>query len=108
MLITPHSGSSQLLWNAPASWPIGVTCIWMPLRPSGSPMPGVGIAWPTVPGTGAALAGAGAAVVAAGVGAFAGVCAAAGVSPAAAKAIAHPISLIVTPVGVIGSGRRRF
>jgi hypothetical protein len=42
--------------------------------------------------------------VAAGVdwlGAFAGVCAAAGVSPAAAKAIAHPINLIFT----LGSGR---
>jgi len=36
-------------------------------------------------------------------GALAGVCAAAGVSPAAAKAIAHPISLIVTPVPVIGA-----
>src|SRR4051812_5789100 len=106
MLITPHSGSSQLLWKAPASWPIGVTCIWMPLRPSGSPIPGVGIAWPTLPGTMAGWAASGvfafcavpaggvAAVVAAGVGALAGVCAAAGVSPAAAKAIAHPISLI--------------
>ena len=44
MLMSAHSGSSQSLWNSPASWPIGVTCIWMPLRPSGSPMPGVGIA----------------------------------------------------------------
>ena len=23
--------------------------LWMPLRPSGSPMPGVGIMWPTLP-----------------------------------------------------------
>ena len=44
-----HSGSSQLLWNVAASSPIGVTCIWMPLRPSGSPTPGVGIMWPTLP-----------------------------------------------------------
>jgi hypothetical protein len=36
-------------------------------------------------------------------GALAGVCAAAGVSPAAAKAIAHPISLIFTPVPVFWS-----
>jgi hypothetical protein len=42
---------------------------------------------------------AGVAVVAEAVwlGALAGVCAAAGVSPAAAKAIAHPISLIKNP-----------
>ena len=43
----------------------------------------------------------GAAVIAAwswaGAGELAGACAAAGVSPAAAKAIAHPISLIVSP-----------
>jgi hypothetical protein len=31
-------------------------------------------------------------------------CAAAGVSPAAAKAIAHPINLIFTPVSVFGTG----
>jgi hypothetical protein len=41
-----QSGSSQLLWKLEASSPIGVTCIWMPLRPSGSPTPGVGIMWP--------------------------------------------------------------
>jgi hypothetical protein len=40
-------------------------------------------------------------------GALAGVCAAAGVSPAAAKAIAHPISLIVTPVPVFGAHAAR-
>lgn len=79
-------------------------------------MCGVGIAWPTVPGTTlagwAALGFAGFCAVPAGegavadgaegtegfrVGALAVVWAAAGVSPAAAKAIAHPISLICTP-----------
>jgi orotate phosphoribosyltransferase len=42
-------------------------------------------------------------VVEAGAGAFAGGCAATGVSPAAAKAIAHPISLIYTPASA-GTG----
>src|SRR5437868_2091131 len=100
-----HSGSSQLLWKLTASRPIGVTCIWMPLRPSGSPTPGVGIMWPTLPYTIGAVAAGGVAAVAAGAaaaGAFwagelAWAPAAAGVSAAAAKAIAHPISLICTP-----------
>src|SRR4051812_4511396 len=85
----------------------------MPLRPSGSPMPGVGIMWPTLPGTIAGWAASGlvascavpaggvaagwAAAVVAGAVVLGGVCAAAGVSPAAAKAIAHPISLIFPP-----------
>jgi hypothetical protein len=76
-------------------------------------MPGVGIMCPTEPGTiagwaasglvascavpaGGVVAGAAASVVV-GAGEADGVCAAAGVSPAAAKAIAHPISLIFTP-----------
>src|SRR5690348_6592718 len=132
MLMIAQSGSSQLLWNCDASSPIGVTCIWMPLRPSGSPMPGVGIMWPTVPGTtagcaasglsgfcavpagGVAVLGCAAAIIAAwswvgwaaavwaGAGELAGACAAAaGVSPAAARAIAHPINLIFTPVGML-------
>src|SRR6478672_2910463 len=98
----------------------------MPLRPSGSPIPGVGIMWPTVPGTtagwaasglaascavpagGVAGAVAGAAFWAFGLGEPAGACAAAaGVSPAAAKAIAHPISLIFTPVACVGTGDAR-
>jgi hypothetical protein len=58
--------------------------------------------WPTVPGTTAGAVGAGgvAAVAAAEafwLGAPAGDWAAAGVSPAAAKAIAHPINLIDIP-----------
>ena len=75
-------------------------------------MPGVGSAWPTEPGTtvgGWAASGlpgfcavpaGGVAVVAAAGALGAGavwLMAAAGVSPAAAKAIAHPISLIFTP-----------
>ncbi len=117
MLISAHSTSSQLLWNAAASSPIGVTWSWMPLRPSGSPIPGVGIMWPTLPGTIAAgwaasggaaswaVPAAGAAAATFPAGAAAGACAAAaGVSPAAAKAIAHPISLINTP-GMLGTGR---
>src|SRR6476619_1487104 len=94
----------------------------MPLRPSSSPTPGVGIAWPTLPGTIDGWAASGLAapwtVPAVGVaaapgaaeafwaGALAVVCAAAGVSPAAAKAIAHPISLIFTPVSN-ALGRKR-
>src|SRR6476619_2501294 len=94
----------------------------MPFLPSGSPTPGVGIAWPTLPGTiaGWAASGfaascavpAGGVAVAAGAagvfwaGGLAAVCAAAGVSPAAAKAIAHPISLIFTPVSN-ALGRKR-
>ncbi|HEX6603942.1 MAG TPA: hypothetical protein VF027_03560 [Sphingomicrobium sp.] len=67
--------------------------------------------WPTLPGTiagGAACgaAAAGAAAVAFWVGGLAGVCAAAGVSPAAAKAIAHPINLIFTPVTSLGLAAR--
>src|SRR4051794_1796831 len=88
----------------------------MPLRPSGSPIPGVGIMCPTVPGTTAgcptsalpafcAVPAGGVGIVAGAVvvdafcvGALAGACAAAaGVSQAAAKAIAHPIRLIFTP-----------
>src|SRR5215213_3718983 len=86
----------------------------MPMRPSdGSPTPTVGSIWPTEPGTTAGAVGASGlpgfcAVPAGGVatlaaaeafwlGALAGPCAAAGVSPAAAKAIAHPISLIEIP-----------
>jgi len=82
-------------------------------------MPGVGIMWPTDPGTIAgwaasglvascAVPAGGVAVVAdetfsvgAVVGAWAA--AAAGVSPAAAKAIAHPINLIISP-DVLGTG----
>src|SRR3954465_12052934 len=92
----------------------------MPLRPSGSPIPGVGIMWPTLPGTTAGCAASGlvascavpaggvAVVTADGVGALAGGvagpwAAAAGVSPAAAKAIAHPINLIGSP-DVLGTG----
>jgi hypothetical protein len=70
-------------------------------------MPGVGIIWPTLPGTGAAVAGVGAAGTDAGAGELAGACAAAGVSPAAAKAIAHPINLIFTPGDVVGIGKSR-
>src|SRR5690348_9875317 len=89
-------------------------------------MPGVGNACPTEPGTTAAARAASGcpavcAVPARGVavtdglvaaeldwlGALAGVCAAAGVSPAAAMAIAHPISLICTPVPVIGAHEAR-
>ena len=84
-------------------------------------MPGVGIMWPTRAVddsrlTGVGLAGS-CAVPAGGVaagaaragraGALAGAWAAAGVSPAAARAIAHPISLIFTPVTIIGSRKRR-
>jgi hypothetical protein len=69
-------------------------------------MPGVGSAWPTLPGTIAAgVVVAGAEAVWAGAGELAGVCAAAGVSPAAAKAIAHPISLIITPIAFMELGR---
>src|SRR4029453_3322082 len=95
----------------------------MPLRPSGTPMPGVGAVRVMVPPAGAGCAGSGVralcAVPAGGtsvvgcasggvVGAVTGwsgggTCGAAGVSPAAAKAIAHPISLIFTPVTVIGT-----
>src|SRR5437764_9767823 len=90
----------------------------MPFRPSGSPMPAVGSMCPMLPGTtvgGWAVSGlpgfcavpAGG-VAAAAAGAFwvdepAWASAAAGVSPAAAKAIAHPISLIDTPA-VPGTG----
>ena len=74
---------------------------------------------PGVPGTGAAASAGGAvagaatfaygaaAVASVWAGALAFVCAAtAGVSPAAAKAIAHPISLIFTPGDVVGTGKR--
>src|SRR5205085_9367241 len=111
-----QTASRNTLWNRAASCPIGVTCSWMPLRPSGSPIPGVGIMWPTVPGTIAVAAGAvarasaGATTVDCAVEAGAGVVgvwAAAGVSPAAARAIAHPINRIVTPDTVIGTEKRR-
>src|SRR5215213_2960871 len=75
-----------------------VTCSWMPLPPTGWPMPGVGGVTSAGATTGAAAAPSAvgwAAVVAAGADAC-GACAAAGVSPAAARAIAHPISFILT------------
>jgi hypothetical protein len=79
-------------------------------------MPGVGIMCPVVPGTiagwpasglpgfcavpaGGVATGA-AMFVWAGAGVLAGVCAVAGVSQAAARAIAHPIRLIFTPGGM--------
>jgi hypothetical protein len=37
-----HNSSSQLLWKAAASRPIGVTWSWRLIRPSGWPIPGVG------------------------------------------------------------------
>src|SRR5689334_9255610 len=94
----------------------------MPLLPSGSPMPGVGAITPTPAGApaGAVAAsdlfgfcavpagGAGVAAVV-WVGALAGACAAAGVSQAAAKAIAHPMCFISTPVTCLepeGTGPR--
>src|SRR5690348_18353983 len=96
MLMTAQSGSRMLLWKPISSSPIGVTCGWMPLLPSGSPMPGVGAITPTPAGApaGAVAAsdlfgfcavpagGAGVAAVV-WVGALAGACAAAGVSQAA-------------------------
>ena len=83
-------------------------------------MCGLGSAWPTVPGTIAAgwarlglpgfwavpACGVAAALLWTGVGALGADCATAGVSPAAARAIAHPINLIFTPV-CIALGRRR-
>src|SRR5438067_3608797 len=47
------------------------------------------------------------AAVAVAAGELAGVCAAAGVSPAAARAIAHPINFIFTPVGTRWDGNAR-
>ena len=97
---------------------MGVTCVWMPLLPFGSPMPGVGAITPipagapagavptsglfgnwAVPAGGVGTLAAGAAAAGAvWAGGLADACAAAGVSQAAAKAIAHPIRFISTPV----------
>ncbi|HEX3422987.1 MAG TPA: hypothetical protein VHS33_06265 [Sphingomicrobium sp.] len=81
------------------------------MRPSGSPMPGVGATVGSAAGDGAPPAGSAAGAVsfpvAAGAaelfwaGALAGACAAAGVSQAAANAIAHPIRLITTPGNIL-------
>src|SRR5690348_4951276 len=90
------------------------------MRPSGSPMPGVGgsvgmavaascdagavaasglFGACAKPAVGVALGWAAAGALAEG--ALAGACAAAGVSPAAAKAIAHPMCFISTPEAML-------
>ena len=109
-LIAAHMMSSGPLWKAAASWPTSVTWSWMPLRPSGAPMPRTGAAY-SIAGAGAATgaaagaaagaasgAGAVATGVAAACGAAAGgVCAPsdAGVNPIAVRASAQPINFIV-------------
>ena len=123
--------SSQLLWKSAASWPIGVTCSWMPLRPIGLAdlAPGVGDHVADGCGGRRLAASAGArrrgGVVAAGRRCAAGAAGARSVGgracgsvrrcrcePGRGQGDRHPISLIFTPVGHAngkrGLARARF
>ena len=130
-LITTQSSSSQLLWKPAAKRPTSVTCSCMPVPARiGTPMFFSGSAWPKLspsasspsdwlvpskarahwphrgPGPAAfsdgAVAAAGPVTCLIGCAACGACAAAAGVRPAAARAIAHAISFILTPVTWVG------